>query len=132
MPPRIFRYSALAIASLLLCGPVFAQVTTASAAFFSATGSLHVITPVSVRRSPRSRTVLEGRRAVFIVSATGTAPLRYQWLKDGNPVLNATNRSLVIPAAHAGDAGNYTATVSNVLSGAISLPATLNVTPRGP
>ena len=30
MQLRIFRYFALAIASLLLCGPVFAQVTTAT------------------------------------------------------------------------------------------------------
>ena len=112
-------------------GTYFALVTNTVGAALSSTGALQVITPVSLVRAPRSRTVLEGRKAIFTVSARGTAPLRYQWWMNSNPILNATNRSLVIPAAHAGDAGNYTATVSNVLSGAVSLPGVLTVKPRG-
>jgi hypothetical protein len=73
-----------------------------------------------------------GDSVTFAVDATGTAPLAYQWFKNGTtPVGNnasATTANLTLSAVTALDSGVYTCTVSNaagsVVSGAFNLTVT--------
>ncbi|HWA27416.1 MAG TPA: pectinesterase family protein [Lacunisphaera sp.] len=89
------------------------------------------LTPLAVAPSiatpPVAQSVLVGESANFTVAATGTAPLAYQWSKDGNPIAGATGATLSLSNVQLADAGNYTVTVSNT-AGAASATAALTVT----
>jgi PKD repeat protein/lysophospholipase L1-like esterase len=56
-----------------------------------------------ITRQPASQTVLKGRSATFTVKATGSAPLKYQWKKDGVIIPGATSASYTTPALAAAD-----------------------------
>ena len=58
------------------------------------------------------------------VSATGNAPLAYQWQLNGTNLPNATDATFAI-AGNATGAGRYTVTVTNVLGAATSAEASL-------
>lgn len=79
--------------------------------------------------SPASLTVNNGQTATLTVTATGAAPFRYQWQKDGWIMRGANQATLTIPAAHATDAGAYTVIVSNAAGNTQSAVATLTVKP---
>ncbi len=88
-------------------------------------------TPVTIADAtqPADQTVSEGASATFSVSASGSAPLTYQWFHGTTPIPDATNATFVIAAARAADAGDYHAVVSNPLpSSATSRTARLTVT----
>jgi alpha-tubulin suppressor-like RCC1 family protein len=76
---------------------------------------------------PVGQTAYVGRNVTLRASATGAAPLSYQWLLNGTNVSGATNSSLVIPNVQFANAGSYQLLVSNSISTAISLPAPLTV-----
>jgi autotransporter-associated beta strand protein len=80
-----------------------------------------------VLTNPTSLSVAGGASASFSVVAVGLSSPSYQWIKDGSPVSDATNATLVIASAHAGDAGSYTVVVSNEVGTATSSAATLTV-----
>jgi len=62
---------------------------------------------------PISQTGAVGGNVTFTVAASGTAPLAYQWYKDGSAVAGATGSSLTINGVKLSDGGSYQATVSN-------------------
>ncbi len=65
-----------------------------------------VLPPLPViTAQPQSLTVIEGRNAVFSVSATGAGPLAYQWRKDGTPIPGATSATLTLHNVSVGDDG---------------------------
>src|SRR5205823_9178665 len=49
-----------------------------------------VLVAPTITRQPASQTVTTGQRATFTVTATGTAPLSYQWQKNGTAIGGAT------------------------------------------
>ena len=53
----------------------------------------------AITSQPVSETVTVGGTAIFSVTATGTAPLSYQWYFDNLPLPGATNSTLVLPNA---------------------------------
>jgi hypothetical protein len=63
------------------------------------------------------------------VDAGGTAPLTYQWRKDGNPITGATSSSFSKAGATAADAGKYDVVVSNAQGSITSTAATITVQP---
>ena len=63
---------------------------------------------------PTSQTGTPGGNVTFTVAATGTAPLAYQWYKDGSEVAGATGSSLTISGVKLSDGGSYQAAVRNV------------------
>jgi hypothetical protein len=71
---------------------------------------------------------LSGSNAAFNVTASGTAPLRYQWFFGTNNISGATNSTLVFTNVYATNAGVYYATVTNLFGSATSSNATLTVT----
>lgn len=79
---------------------------------------------------PVAKTVSVGQTATFEVVADGTAPLAYQWAKNGNPIAGATSASYTTGATVDADSGaSFTVTVSNVVGPVTSAPAVLTVTP---
>ena len=93
----------------------------------SSAATLVVNTPVSFTTQPLALTKTLGSSATFTAVATGTAPLSYQWRKDGLALTNATAASLTIPSVRAGTAGAYDVVVSNVVGPRASSVATLTV-----
>jgi len=62
---------------------------------------------------PADQTVTEGLPVTLMVEAVGSAPLRYQWLKEGAPISGATNANFTITDVRTADAGNYSVVVTN-------------------
>ncbi len=62
---------------------------------------------IEVSTAPLSATVKPGEAAVLSVTAGGTAPFTYQWLKDGSAIPGATAATYAIPAATLADGGSY-------------------------
>jgi hypothetical protein len=63
----------------------------------------------------------------FTVMATGSEPLTYQWFKDGQAIEAATSLTYSLSNLRSGDAGNYTAIVSNPCGSVTSAAARLVV-----
>jgi glucose/arabinose dehydrogenase/regulation of enolase protein 1 (concanavalin A-like superfamily) len=85
------------------------------------------VSPV-ITDQPDNLTVSQGQPATFQVTATGTAPLSYQWRKDNVNITGATASTYTIPAVQPSDAGAYQVIVSNTTGNATSQVATLTVT----
>jgi uncharacterized delta-60 repeat protein len=76
---------------------------------------------------PWNRSVRDGAAVSFSVKAVGISPLNYQWQRNGTDILNETNATLAIAAAHGGNAGVYRAVVRNARGSATTRPAVLAV-----
>jgi len=94
----------------------------------SSGASTSAATAPVITTQPRSQTVTAGQAATFIVAANGTAPLTYQWKKNGALIGSATASSYSTGPATVSDNGvTFTVTVSNSSGVATSKPATLTV-----
>ncbi len=101
-----------------------------TAASTAAALTVNVIAP-AITSPPVSQTINVGQMASFTVAATGSAPLSYQWKKNGNVLAGATNTTLTLVNAQTTDAANapgYTVVVTNAAGTATSAVATLAVT----
>ncbi len=85
-----------------------------------------VVAP-SIVTEPASQTVSVGATVTFTVTATGTGPLSYQWLKNGTNIPSAINASFVINNVQTTDTGTYVVIVSNSAGNAITDGASLTV-----
>ena len=93
---------------------------------FNGTGAPSVGTP------PVARTVATGESATFTVEASGTAPLAYQWQRNGTDIPGATGASYTLADASAADDGAlFRVVVSNAAGSATSTAAELTVTAGG-
>lgn len=84
--------------------------TTASAAA-ALTLPAVVLTPPTITAQPQAQAVLGGQSVTLTTVAAGSGSLTYQWQRDGTNLPGATNATLVVAAAQAGDAGGYTVEV---------------------
>ena len=85
-------------------------------------------TAPSVTTQPKSQTVSVGQAATFSVVAGGTAPLTYQWLKNGSSISGATAPSYTTPAATSAENGStYQVQINNSAGHLTSAAATLTV-----
>lgn len=81
-----------------------------------------------ITTQPVNQTVTVGQTATFSVVASGTAPLSYQWQKNGSDVAAATSSSYTTPATTTADNGaNFNVVVSNSAGSTTSTAATLTV-----
>lgn len=85
--------------------------------------------PVRITNQPPSRTIEEGESTTFTAEIAGTPPYFFQWFKDGSPINNATNPSLMLSFVSAGAAGEYSFSVSNEFNSVVSSNATLTIGP---
>ncbi len=83
--------------------------------------------PPAITIQPLSQNAIAGTDVKFGVTATGTAPLRYQWQFNGRNFTAATNTMLVISNAQPRNAGDYTVVVANDYGSVTSAVATLTV-----
>jgi len=82
----------------------------------------------SISTEPANQAVTVGQTATFTVAATGTAPLTYQWQKNGAAVSGATSASYTTPATTSADNGaQFVVVVSNSVGSLTSIAATLTV-----
>lgn len=84
---------------------------------------------------PSSLAATVGGGACFLVTAQGTAPLRYQWQFNGRDLAGAIQAALTITNLQAADAGEYRVVISNPWGSTPSASARLTVdaaTPGGP
>ncbi|HEX5236045.1 MAG TPA: immunoglobulin domain-containing protein [Silvibacterium sp.] len=92
---------------------------------------------VVITVQPLSQTVPIGEGATFAVTATGTAPLSYQWNENGVEIAGATGASYTTPAVSLGaggstSIGSFAVTVSNAVNSVTSNAVTLTAGPRSP
>lgn len=88
---------------------------------------------VKISTQPANDEVPMGRPATFSVAAIGTAPIQYQWSKNGTPIEGATSPSYTTSnVTFADSGGTYQVTVSNAANSVTSSTATLTVGPRAP
>ncbi|MDM0115177.1 SBBP repeat-containing protein [Variovorax sp. J22R133] len=95
-------------------------------------GSSGPLSPPTITSQPADATVTTGQAASFTVRASGGAPLRYQWRRNGVDIGGATGASYTTPATTAADSGaQFSVVVSNLVDRVTSAAATLTVTPVG-
>jgi hypothetical protein len=93
----------------------------------SSTGTAPVIT-----HQPTNQTVAAGGNATFTVTATGTAPIHYDWYGPNDTKIPGANSStLTLSNVQPADAGSYYAFVTNLFGFAHSSNAVLTVTGGG-
>ena len=115
-------------------GSTFVVVVTNSAGTISSSPATLTVNPdpvaPSITSQPASRSVTAGQTATFTVAASGTAPLSYQWQKNGAAISGATATSYTTPATTTNDNGStFLVIVTNSVGSAMSTTATLTVTP---
>lgn len=81
-----------------------------------------------ITAQPVSQSVAAGTAVTFSVTASGSAPLSYQWRRNGTAITSATASTYTLSSVTAGDAGSFDVVVSNSLGSVTSTAATLTVT----
>jgi len=110
-------------------GSIFTVTVTNSAGTVTSTpATLTVNSAPLIVTPPANQTVTAGQTATFSVTASGTAPLTYQWSKNGTAIPGATSSTYTTPATVLGDSGSlFSVTVTNTTGSATGGPATLTV-----
>lgn len=80
--------------------------------------------------APAAATVTEGDSASFSVSAAGTAPLTYQWQRNGTAISGATAATYTLVTGLGDDDAQFRVVVSNSAGSVTSSAAVLRVNPR--
>src|SRR5712692_5718165 len=81
-----------------------ATVSTGNVTGVNFTANAAAVAP-TITTQPASQAVTAGQNASFSVAATGTAPLSYQWNKNGTAISGATSSSYTTPATTSSDNG---------------------------
>ena len=87
-------------------------------------------TPPAITVQPASQTINVGQNVSFSVTATGSAPLNYQWRKGGANLIGATNAALTLSNVQTNQAGNYAVVITNAYGSITSSNASLTVVPQ--
>lgn len=102
-------------------------ITNYFGAITSSVASLAIFVAPVITTQPKSYNTNAGASVTFSVAASGTAPLSYQWYKDGLPLSGAILNAYSLSGLLASDSGTYTVRVSNPAGNATSTNAVLNV-----
>lgn len=92
-----------------------------------------IVNSPTITQQPTSQVVALGGTASFTVTASGDAPLTYQWQKNNLDITNGghysgcTTATLTVSSADGNDAASYRCVVTNALGSAVSEAATLTV-----
>jgi polyhydroxybutyrate depolymerase len=88
-----------------------------------------VVSPPTISTQPSAASVTAPASATFTVSATGTAPLAYQWRRNGADIAGAASSSYTLTTTSLSDTGAaFTVRVSNSAGTVESASVTLTVT----
>ena len=95
----------------------YSVVVSNSAGSVTSANATLTVSPAAVgpaiTTQPASQSVTAGSGVTFSVTATGTAPLSYQWRKGGSNISGATSATYSMTNVQAADAGTYSVVVSN-------------------
>ena len=122
-----------------ISNPVDLKVAVDGSLYYLSRGSSGVFriqfngTAPTITGHPSSQTVTQGQAATFGVSASGTAPLSYQWQRNMTNISGANSSSYTISSTTASDNGaKFRCVVTNAFGTATSNEATLTVQPPPP
>jgi hypothetical protein len=93
----------------------------------SNSADLILIYSPQITRHPQSQLKNLGTLVNFLVTASGTPPLLFQWQKDGVDIDGATSKSFTINSVSKTDEGAFICKVTNNSGSISSNPAVLNV-----
>jgi hypothetical protein len=118
-------------------GALFSVVVSNSAGTTTSNSAVLTVNPApvapTITSQPASRAITAGQTATFSVSASGTAPLSYQWQKNGTAISGATSASYTTPTETTSDSGaQFNVVVRNSAGSATSNAATLTVNAATP
>lgn len=111
-------------------GSYYVVITDSGYTVTSASATLVVNVPAnspSITAQPQAQAVAAGASVTLSVTAAGTAPLTYQWYKDGTPVAGQTSATYSIAAVAVAQAGSYTVVVTGPGGSVTSSAAALTV-----
>jgi hypothetical protein len=111
--------------NLYRLNPTNAQVSLAANYPSALSGLAFVPIPTVIVTEPTNQIVITNAAANFSVTATGTAPLEYQWFFDKVAIKDGTNSTLAFPNASARNDGTYYVVVSNALGSVTGSVVTL-------
>lgn len=114
--------------------PVDLKVASDGSLYYASIGSASVFriqftgTAPGITTHPTNQTVLQGQAATFTVTASGSAPLSYQWQRNQANISGATSSSYTTPSTTLSDNGaRFRCVVTNAFGNATSNEATLTV-----
>lgn len=90
--------------------------------------TITVNTAPTITEQPVNQNVNTGSSFTLKVTATGSAPVTYQWRKGGTDIANATNSTYTKSNIEKTDEGEYTVIVKNGCGEVTSSKATISVT----
>lgn len=108
-------------------GAYTVQVSNANGSVLSGSAELTVLGPPAITMEPRSQTANVGTTVTFPLTATGAAPLAYQWSFGGQVLSGATNAVLSLTNITRAQAGSYSVVVTNGVGSVTSTAATLSI-----
>jgi WD40 repeat protein len=94
---------------------------------YSFDATVAAATAPTITSQPSASSVAVGSAASLSVVAGGTAPLSYQWRKDGVAISGATSSTYTIASTKNSDAGSYTVVVTNSAGSVTSNSTVLTV-----
>lgn len=105
----------LTISNLIVgdAGNYTVQVANPAGNITSSVATLTIPPPPLISVQPRGYSIPVGMPVTLTTTASGTAPLRYQWLLNSNPVANATNNNLTLSNVVTENFGSYQLVVTN-------------------
>jgi alpha-tubulin suppressor-like RCC1 family protein len=115
-------------------GNYLAVAMNSAGSITSSVASLTVLFPPAITLQPVGGTLTQGSSITFNAAATGTAPLAYQWLLNGNPlsdggqISGSATTNLTISNLQFTNGGSYVLVVTNLVGSTNSTAAVLNVT----
>lgn len=69
--------------------------------------------PPVITDQPADQSVMAGEAAIFVVSASGSTPMTYQWRRDGVAILGGTSARYCTPATEFNSNSEYSVVISN-------------------
>jgi hypothetical protein len=124
--------SSFSIASMTAAdqGTYRAVVTNLVGSATSATATLGLILPPTILAGPAGTNVATGGTILLTATVSGTAPFTYQWIKDSQPIANATGSQWLMTGASSVHSGSYQVRVSNAAGSVTSAAAMVSVLDR--
>ncbi len=113
----------------LNAGSYAVTITNAYGSITSSNATLSFNTAPSISAQPQPLSVHTGDNATFTVTASGTAPLAYQWRFNTTNISGATSSRFTRVGVTNNDFGNYSVVVTNVAGSVTSSDAALTLLP---
>ena len=106
-------------------------ITNVSGSVTSSNAVLTVV-PILITQQPQNQTPVAGWTVNFSVTVSGSAPLGYQWRKEGTNISGATFSVYTISNVQSSAAGNYSVIITNAFGSVTSSNALLTLRPLLP